>query len=176
MRVASQLTFCSPQQILRRTVVEQDDQKVVTGIFSLDDCPVESAHTLFYDGIISAGIISLKQHVIKSSINELISGYQYIDLTETIPTEKIHRTAKPLILDFGTDSINTINSKLPLLASVLETFSAIEIIAGCTYYPPILVGLESVLAVNSKTDLLLWENIDLVNNRISDKTKIRIIS
>jgi hypothetical protein len=176
MRVASQLTFCSPQQILRRTVVEQDDRKVVTAVFSLDDCAVESAHTLFYDGIISAGIVSVKQRVPKLGINKLISDYQYIDLTETIPTEKIHRTDKPLLLDFGTDVINEINPKLSLLASLLEMVSAFEIIAACTYYPAVVCGTNSILAENIITDLLLWENIDLINNSISNKTKIRRIS
>jgi len=176
MRVASQLTFCSPQQILRRTVVEQDDQKVVTALFNLDDCPVESAHTLFYDGIISAEIISIKQHVTKLDIDELTLNYQYIDLTETIPIEQIHRSDKPLILDFGINSIDEINAKLSLLTSVLEIFSAFEIIAACTYYPAILCGTNSILVENSITDLVLWENVDLVNNRITDKTKIRIIS
>ena len=49
MRVASQLTFCSPDEIMRRAVVEFDEQKTITRLFSLDENAVESAQTLFYD-------------------------------------------------------------------------------------------------------------------------------
>ena len=47
MRVASQLIFYSPDEILRRTVVEQDEQKIITRLFSLDGNVVETAQTLF---------------------------------------------------------------------------------------------------------------------------------
>jgi len=175
MRVASQLTFCSPQQVLSRTVVEQDELNIIKAIFSLDESSVESSHTLFYDGIISAEIVSVKHQATKSDFDKLISDYQYIDLTGSIPEVKIHRTTKPLLLDFGTNEIETINLKLSILAPLLETFSALEIIAACTFYPAILCEINSALVEDRKTDLLLWENVDLVNKRITPETKIRII-
>jgi hypothetical protein len=175
MRVASQLTFCSPQQVLRRAVVEQDELKIIKAIFSLDESSVESSHTLFYDGIISAEIISAKSHATKCEFDKLIIDYQFIDLTENIPKTKFNRTERPLILDFGTNEIDAINLKMAILAPLLKTFSALEIIAACTYYPAILCGINPALAENRKTDLLLWENLDLVNRQIALETKIRII-
>ena len=56
-RIGSQLTFCSPQQILRRMLVERDEQDKITGIKSLDEGLVETAQTLFFDGIISTEIV-----------------------------------------------------------------------------------------------------------------------
>ena len=175
MRVASQLTFCSPQQILRRTVVEQDELKIINAIFSLDESSVESAHTLFYDGILSAEVISISQLAKETDLSDSLRKFEYLNMTNSLPTNIIQKTEKLLVLDFGINAIDEINSKLTILAPLLETYSVLEIIAACTYYPAILCGINPILAENRKTDLLLWENVDLVNKRITPETKIRII-
>jgi hypothetical protein len=175
MRVASQLTFCSPQQVLRRTVVEQDELKRITAIFGLDDNTVESAHTLFYDGILSAEIISVSQLAVKTDLNDKLSNFEYFNLAENLPSANIPKNDKPLILDFGTNAIDKINSRLIHVIPSLEAYSILEIIAACTYFPAILSGVDPALIENRKTDLLLWENVDLVNRRITHKTRIRII-
>ncbi|MDD4993633.1 MAG: hypothetical protein PHR83_15525 [Paludibacter sp.] len=175
MRVASQLTFCSPQKVLRRTVIEQDELNRITAIFGLDESSEESAHTLFYDGILSAEIISISQSANQTDLTGELSGYEYINLSESLPTNIVRRTEKPLILDFGTNVIDKINSKLFNLIPLLETYSVLEIIAACSYYPAIVCGINPDLTENRKTDLLLWENVDLVNKRMTQKTRIRII-
>ena len=45
--------------------MELDEQNVVRSIFSLDDGNVETAQTLFFDGILSQEIVSVKQHICK---------------------------------------------------------------------------------------------------------------
>ena len=172
MRVSSQLTFCSPLEILRRTVVEQDEQKLVTRLFSLDECNVESAQTLFFDGIISAEIISLKEN--NAEVNEVMANYQYVDVSQTIPTQII-AVDKPLLLDFGTHSTEKINQLLKQLAPALSAFSIFEIIAACTYYPGLALGKVGALASGRNTQLILWEGVDLVNKQIKESTRIREI-
>ena len=173
IRVASQLTFCSPQEILRRAVVEQDEQKRVMRLFSLDECIVESAKTFFFDGIISSGITSVKANATET--NNLLAQYQYIDVSESIPT-KIDVSDKPLLLDFGTNLAEEINKQLKLLTPALLPFSIFEIIAACTYYPKLGLGKEAALLPNTTTQLILWEGVDLVNKRIKGNTKIREIN
>jgi hypothetical protein len=148
MRVASQLTFCSPGEILRRAVVEQDEQKIITRLFNLDENTVESAQTLFYDGIISAEIISVKEQA--SDLDKLILAYNYVDLSTGIPTE-IKSCEKPLLLDFGTHSIQKINQLLAGVTPALAPFSIFEIIAACCYFPALVVGKVASLDRNRKT-------------------------
>lgn len=174
-RVGSQLCFCSPEFILRRMAVEQDDENTVTRIFSLDDGIVESANTLFFDGILSAEIISLKQSGADSLSETLMDDYQYIDISVELPTQEITPTSKPLLLDFGTNSVLQINKLLAQLASVLSSYSIYEIIAACTYYPALALNKVGELCENRTTRLLLWENVDLVNKRITLQTRIREI-
>ncbi|HET7734122.1 MAG TPA: hypothetical protein VFK73_09820 [Paludibacter sp.] len=173
MRIASQLTFCSPDEIMRRAVVELDEQKIITRLFSLDGNAVESAQTLFYDGILSAEIISVKEQV--SMLDNLASEYNYIDLSLGIPTE-IVASEKPLLLDFGTHSPEKINQIFAGLTQVISAFSIFEIIAACCYYPALVVGEGASLSANRKTKILLWEGSDLVNKRITKQTRIRGIS
>ena len=172
-RIASQLTFCSADEILRRTVVELDEQKIITRLFCLDENVVESAQTLFYDGILSAEIISVKEEV--SAFNDLVSVYNYIDLSNGIPTE-ISVSKKPLLLDFGTHSILKINQLLAGLIPVIADFSMFEIIAACCYFPALVLGRTASLNINRSTRLLLWEDSDLVNKKITKQTRIRQIS
>lgn len=172
IRVASQLTFCSPTQILRNAVVEFNEQLTITNLFSLDDGYVESAHTLFYDGIISAEIISLKESTV--NLKELFSSYNYIDFSQQ--PINIAASNKPLILDFGSSSIVEINKKINQFAVVLKAFSIMEIIAACCYFPVKVLGEFNGLSVGGRTGLVLWEGVDLVNKQITEQTRIRKIS
>ena len=173
IRVGSQLAFCSPNSILQRMVVELDDQHCVERIFSLDDGNVESAETLFYDGILSSGIVSLKQNISGESISKLINGYQYIDFSEHLFTLDIKLNDKPLIIDLGTDLPDKINNLLPRLSFGMPSLSVFEIIAACTFYPALLIGRPPGLIEDQCPNLILWENVDLINKKITVNTRIR---
>ena len=175
IRAGSQLTFCSPDEILRRTVVELNDQKIITRIFSLDDGNVEPAQTLFFDGILSAEIVSLKQNA-GSHISGLLKGFNYLDFSARLPTYVIKQTDKPLIIDFGTNSPEIINNLLSQFAPILKEFSIIEIIAACTYYPLVVLGRSAGLKESFCTGLILWEKVDLSNMSLLINTQIRKIN
>jgi len=176
IRVGSQLTFCSPDKILRRAVVELNEQNIIKNIFSLDDLNVESSHTLFYDGIMSAEIVSVKQQIPADRLSEAIKDYHYLEFSEHTPLTVINRSEKPLIIDFETESTDKINSLLPYLARAFSAFSLFEIIAACTFYPSILLGRSAELSVNQTTRLMLWENADLVFKRLTVDTFIQEMS
>ena len=173
IRVGSQLAFCSPNTILQRMVVELDDQHCIKNLFSLDDENVESAQTLFYDGILSSGIVSLKQNTSEESISRLTNGYQYFDFSENQFSLNIKLTDKPLIIDLGTDLPDKINNLLPHLSLALPSLSVFDIIAACTFYPALLVGQSPGLIEKQGVNLLLWEYADLVNKKLTANTRIR---
>ncbi|MDP4239084.1 MAG: hypothetical protein Q8904_06380 [Bacteroidota bacterium] len=173
IRIGSQLTFCSPEKILRRAAVEQDGQNFITNFFSLDDGIVEPAHTLFYDGILSAEIVSVKQSADISQISNLLMDYRFLDLSESIPPGEIGRTDKPLVIDIGTTSADKFNPLLPHLALALSAYSIFEIIAACTYYPALLLGRTAGLAVGRRSRLLLWEHADLIKKELTPDTRVR---
>lgn len=173
VRVGSQLTFCSPHEVLRRMVVERGDQNLITNLYCLDDNAVESAQTLFFDGIISAEIISLKQNIKPCNIAKLADKYHYYDFSEQVSALDCGSNDKPLLLDFGTNSVDEINLKLASLAQMNSTVSIIDLIASCVYYPALLLGFEPDLKTGRRTELLLWEKIDLVNKTLTLRSRVR---
>lgn len=176
IRFGSQLTFCSPERILKRSFVELDEQDTISGIFSLENGIVESAQTLFYDGILSAEIVSLKQNIIWKQNENSLKDFQYYDFSEIHSFEEIFKTDKPLVLDFGTNSPAKINNILPYLTRALDSFSIFDIIAACSYYPSLLLGKTAGLIERNKAKLILWENVDLIQKRLTIDTSIRQIN
>ena len=174
-RVAAQLIYCSPTKVLHRAVVELDKQKNIIRLFNLEDNQVESAHTLFFDGIITGEIRSIKQHKTPEEIKGLASDYQYFDISDDTSGFGITVSNKPLMLDFGTNFPEEINRRLPCLIPVLGEFSILEIIAACVYYPALVLGESAMLSPASPAQLLLWEGVDLVNKKVTEHTRIRSI-
>jgi len=128
---------------------------------------------LFFDGILSAGIVSfIQSRTVKLRDNRL-NDYQYCDFSKTLPSTEILRTGKSLILDFGTNSTDKINTLLPCLSEVLKAFSIFEIIAACTYHPSLLIDQPAGLKENSAAGLLLWEQVDLTDKKLLTGTQIR---
>ena len=173
VRIGSQLTFCSPQNILRRMVVERDEQNLITDFYCLDDNSVESAQTLFFDGIISTEIISLKLNCGSRDIAKLTDKYRYYDLSEQVFAFEWNNNDKPLLLDFGTNSIAEINPKLTDLAQINPAISIVDLIASCVYYPALVLGQEPDLKKDRRTGLLLWEKIDLINKTLTADSRVR---
>lgn len=172
-RFASQYVFCSPSQILNRAVVEHDENNMVTRIFSLNDGNVEPAQTLFFDGILSVGIVSIKLNSQLVDVAQIADNYNYIDIFALQPNQKIIPTNKPLLLDFGSENCEVINLQLAQLATALIDFSVFDIIAACTYYPSLFLNFASTLQVNQGSKLQLWESVDLINKKINHHTRIR---
>ena len=169
-RFCSQFVFCSPEKILRQAVVEQNESGTITDLFLLSSRHSESAHTLFVDGILSAGIVSLKLQLPPEKLTSIQNSNQYIDLSsgilpdDTTPNEK-------LILDFGTNSIVEINQTLRFAFPFLMRLSVFDIISACVYRPALFLEQEAELVQGMKTNLLQWKGANPV---ISSSLKTHI--
>lgn len=168
-RIGSQLVVCTPERILRQSAVEINDSGVVTNVFSLTESPVEAASTLFYDGIISADIVSLKvNRTIDASI---LQEYNYIDLSSD--HDRIVQSEKQLILDFGHLDIAQISLLLRKQAASLSHYSIFEIISACCYVPAKIIRLDHQLRVGLQSRLLLWQGCNLVDKKLTHQLHIR---
>jgi len=172
-RMASHFVALAPDDIRRNAAVELDGHGVLTNIFDLNDGHVESAHTLFYDGIISAPVVSISSHCVADKILELTDNFHFVDFTKEIPTKEIIPNGKQLIIDFGTENPLEINALLPKLSIVLSAFSVFEIVSACVFYPALLLTETSPLEIGVRTSLIIWQNADLVNKTFTEKTNIR---
>lgn len=172
-RLSSQLIICSPEHILRNTVIELTDDGIVTRLIDLQHQQAETAHTLFFDGVISSGIVSLKSVLSNNQIDELRSSYNYIDLS--IDNNTVFSN-KPMIIDFGTNNDHRLINKILTEKHVLlQPINLYEFITGCTYTPSLILKTNHQLRVSGQPELILWQNLNLVNKHILPDTRIKLL-
>jgi len=111
--------------------------------------------------------------VSSEKIAELTADYCYVDASEDNFSEKIINHANPIILDFGCLTLNEVNRKLAEIAQQWSSIPVFDVIAGCVFYPALLLGYEAQLTKGRQTKLLLWEHADLVNKTLTISTKVQ---
>lgn len=174
-RVSSQLVFCDGNRCLRSTVVEQNDDNVITDIIDLSTRQSETAHTVFYDGVISGEIISLKQYLSNDQLLEITKGIVYLDLSEINKTPFVFDKSSGFIVDFGTNNFSEINKLLKENFDVLSVITVFELINACSYLPQRLLGLSKNIAISNQTDLVLWQGVNLVSRALTPQTTVRLL-
>jgi len=170
-RVAAQLIHSSADKILRNHVIEVDNNGVITNIINLNSQQSETARTLFYNGIISSAVISLKLHLSDSEIKNLTAGYRYYDLSiesNTVSTEGNGY----LLLDFGTEDLTEINKLLKSKQKLISGLNIHLLIDACCYLPHIFINSSSQISIGEATKLYLWEGIDLSTGSIISEIRI----
>lgn len=174
-RVSSQLVFCNGNKLLRSTVVEQNDDNVVTDIIDLSNQPSETAHTMFYDGVIAGEIVSLKQYLSDDQLVEIAKEMVYVDLSQWYNTPFVFDRSSDLVIDFGTNNIDEINKMLKENFDTLSAITVFELINACSYLPQRLLGLSKNIEVSLQTDLVLWQGVNLVSHAFTPQTTVRLL-
>ncbi|MEI6754246.1 MAG: hypothetical protein WCK78_13905 [Paludibacter sp.] len=173
-RVSSHFLFCEPDRILRQSVIERDGNQTVKAIFSLNDKNVETAQTSFFNGVISAEIVSLKLNTIEEQLIGIGNEYNYVDLSLKNPVIDF-TINKQLLIDFGTEDTDEINRILRKAGELFASFSVFDFIAASVYYPALLVNRNAVIELYKSAELILWEQVDLVLKQLKAETRIREI-
>ena len=174
-RLSSQLVFCDANSLLRSTVVEQNDDNVITDIIDLSTRQSETAHTVFYDGVISGEIISLKQYLSNDQLLEITKGIVCLDLSEINKTPFVFDKSSGFIVDFGTNNFSEINKMLKENFDALSAITVFELINACSYLPQRLLGLSKNIEVSHQTDLVLWQGVNLVSHALTPQTSVRLL-
>lgn len=172
-RVSSQLVFCSPSKILRNCVLEQDENGALTQIIDLQIQQSETHNTLFFDGIITNGIVSLKTELSDIELRKLKSSYNYFDFSK--PDNFKLEPLKPLLIDFGTSDTVIINK---ILKKYFELFLEIDIfqfLNGCCFLPMQILKRNEFIEQNHKPQLLLWKGLNLIDKQITAIAIVEII-
>ncbi len=164
-RVSSQLIFCSPSKVLRNSVLEQDENGVLTQIIDLQTQQSETHHTLFYDGIITNGIVSLKAELSDIELNKVKSNYNYFDFSETIYIKL--DTKKPLLIDFGTSDTATINQLINMHYKLFVDFNIFEFLNACCILALQILNRPEHIELNHKPNLLIWKGLNLIDKQIT---------
>jgi hypothetical protein len=165
-RLSSQLIITESAEILRNSIVQITDVSI--SYHNILDENHETAHTVFYDGIISLPIISLtKRGINKSEIENC--GYILIPFENFIKEKNVED--KKIIIDFGTEDLLIINSLLKKNNRKLNHFDSCFFIIACTVSPYLF--LENT---NKTSDTrILWSGTNLIDKKITGQTFVSIV-
>lgn len=169
-RVSSQLIFCSPSNILRNCVLELDKHGVLTQVIDLQNQQSETHQTLFYDGIISNEIVSLKMELTDKELRNLKLNYNYFDFSEPISFTLDRQ--KPLLIDFGKVDTTSINQLLRIHYKLFIGINIFEFLTACCFLPLQILNRAEFIEINHKPNLLIWKGLNLIEKRITPITTV----
>lgn len=169
-RVSSQLIFCSPYNILRNCVLELDEHGVLTQVIDLQNQQSETHQTLFYDGIISNGIVSLKMELTDNELNNIKSTFNFFDFS--VPIHFDSNSEKPLLVDFGTNDIKIFNQLLRIHYKLFIGMDFFEFLTACCFLPLQILNRAEFIEINHKPNLLIWKRLNLIEKRITPITTV----
>ena len=152
-------------------MIELNDQGLITNIIDLQAQQVETANTLFFNGIISSEIVSMKQHLSDIEIKNSFAYHHYIDLSDqkTIPPSD---NVNDQIIDFGSDNIIEINKLLKDHLNYISRLKMDQFINACCYQPQQLLKSSSQIRISNKVQLFLWEGVNLATLQINPEIRI----
>ena len=152
--------------------MEQNEKGVITNLFNLNQSHTETSHTLFLDGVISNSIVSLKLHLDPYRLEEIKNSYNYIDLSYPIQSTDLKFNHMPLLLDFGSDTMEDINNILKNSFLLLHKFSIAEIISAASFYPLQILNQNPKIEIGNNCGLHLWKGVSLLTGRITEKVRV----
>jgi|GEM_PF-4847375 len=173
-RIGSHWVYSAPGVNYRNSAVEISVDNKLIRVIDLTQEIAEPCRTLFYNGIISASILSVSQQIKKKFIST--EQFNYIDLkyNHELSPERLNPDL-PFIFDFGTENPDEINKMMPELFRFSGILTLSRIVEGCVYNPRGFLGALHDGIFSGCSDLILWENNYLADNKMSEKCCIRKI-
>jgi len=168
-RISSSFLLISPTNIVQNHVIELKSEGVVNQLIDIEKQIAEPAQTLYYNGIISAEIVSLRSHFSQNEINELSLTYNYINISNLSTESCVELNENPLVIDFETNNLKEISQIINNRKNVFSKLNVFQLISACTYYPIQILDLQKQIRVSNRPELVLWNVIDLINKRINDR-------
>lgn len=164
MNLSSQLIVTETGEVLRNSLVSYNTQTALNEYRPIMQSTHESAHTMFYDGIISPPILSLHQREIKHEK----TNYDYchfIELSASIATG-----TKPLVIDFDTEDVHEINRILSKNYALFQHIPLIDFILSVSVHPHCLSAHSYQFQQR-----FLWKRADLIHQKATASMQIAII-
>jgi hypothetical protein len=169
-RIAAQLVVVDAGVLCRNLVIEQDENQTISKLIDLSTQNVETSGTIFHNGILSPEFFSLVPFVDLQTSDYL----KYDIYVYSEGSFKLHQkgNSDKLIIDCGTDNPNIINQILTENYSFFIQFDLITIIEALTINPALAAGKTNYLKPGYNSKIMLWENCDLVNFKITPSLKL----
>lgn len=170
-RFASQWLLCPDLAVLKNNMIEVADDDVIVRVADLHGQNSETAGTVFLNGVIAPGIISLLQRKVPDSL-VIITGKTLFRIVDGQFESVFPGTKDDFILDFGTENPQEVNVLLRNNLAFLKSFSLEKLIHACTFAPAAFVQGDISIVAGAQIKLTAWENVDFINHRLTENTRV----
>jgi hypothetical protein len=166
-RIAAHYLYINPCIQLKNAALEIEDCGTINRHFFLNEENVETYNTEFYTGFIAPAFVSPK-----IPKEEISNDFIYINDFEikTLPTLGIYQE---FIFDFENKDLREISQILWHLQQLIPQATIFDFINWCSYFPEKLINKEPGIKKGKKTEIYLFEDINLLEKKFTERTKIR---
>lgn len=169
-RFAAHLICPTDAEELHRAVIELDNNGCFSRFISLDDASVEPAQTLFLDGIITPAFVSIKEICPQGTICPDLSEYCYVEMNVMTKLPETELAGLPFIFDFGSSDVESFNQQTGI--DILSDLPLCEIINACIFRPARALSINTDICKSGTAKLIHWQNVDIVNRKITPQTRL----
>lgn len=166
------MLVCASGDVKRNNILEIDSDNKLVRIQDLTLLQTETAHTVFYNGIISPSIISLAKRLSSDELNQVSKNYLYINLLTDYELPTLNPNKNQLIIDANSEDPKAFSSALQANFEKLNHLSIFEIINAATYHPASVLGIDIEIMVHSNIKPVLWQHANLITKSLTATTEL----
>ncbi len=155
-RVSSQRIMCSKEMLLFNTVIESDDFGMISKLIPLNEHAAEVSGTVFYNGIITPGIVSVSKRFSSKTKEDLSKNYNINFIDKILAGEIVTYENSPLIFDFKTENPKNVSQIIRENLEYFRKISIFDLIKAMVFYPAEVLGINNEIKLGNTTKLLLW--------------------
>ncbi len=175
-RYFCQRIICSQNETVLNTVLEIDDNGIISRLIPFKDLTVETSSTIALNGIIAPEIFSIETRNERRPENTKHTenfNYQRLDTENDLQLSA--NNGKPLILDCGSELVSTVNSILQKHKDILSNIDLFEVIKAFTVYPAVALNQENEIKQGNPIKLTLWPSPESLKQNKNTGIQFRII-
>lgn len=148
--------MCSKENLLLNSVIEIDNRGMISKLIRLYDHAAEVSGTVFYNGIITPGIVSISKRYSSKTIDDLSKKYNVIFIDKIIAGEVVPIENRSLIFDLKTENPENVSHIIRENMEFFRKISIIDVIKAMVFYPAEVLGINNEIKSGNSTKLLLW--------------------
>jgi hypothetical protein len=148
--------MCSKEMLLFNTVIESDDFGMISKLIPLNEHAAEVSGTVFYNGIITPGIVSVSKRFSSKTKEDLSKNYNINFIDKILAGEIVTYENSPLIFDFKTENPKNVSQIIRENLEYFRKISIFDLIKAMVFYPAEVLGINNEIKSGNTTKLLLW--------------------
>lgn len=164
-RILSQRTMCSKGKVLLNTAIETDENGVILKLISISEGIFETSRTVFYNGIITPGIVSISKRSSLKIFKEISGKYNVFNLEEIISGKIPAFDSRPLLIDLKSENPEIVSQIFKENMDFFRKITIFDIITSMVFHPAEALAVKNEIDIGEFAKLILWPSPESIEAR-----------